>query len=85
MKTLDYDALHTAYTNQITTEIKNSAGTYRPFLTTTRFTNKIPLSASNMKQQYCFFTDSTWNQYSKTYRFIVTARLLHGIFNTIEI
>ena len=44
---------------------------YRPFLTTTTF-KYIPLSASSMKQQYRFFTDATWNQYSKTYRFILS-------------
>jgi hypothetical protein len=71
MRPLDYDALHTAYTEQITNEIKNSAGNYRPFLTTTTF-KYIPLSQSSMKQQYCFFTDSTWTQYSKTYRFILS-------------
>jgi len=71
MTTLDYDALHTAYTQHIATEIKNSSNTRIPFLTTTRF-HRIPLSASSMKQQYRFFTDSTWIQYSKTYHFILT-------------
>lgn len=71
MKTLDYDALCTAYTDQITTEIRNSANQYRPFLTTTTF-KYIPLTQSSMKQQYRFFTESTWTQYSKTYRFILS-------------
>lgn len=71
MPTLDYDALHTAYTKQITAEITNSSNTRIPFLTTTRF-YRIPLSASNMKQQYCFFTDATWKQYSRAYRFILS-------------
>ena len=44
---------------------------YRPFLTTTTF-KYIPLTTSSMKQQYRFFTDATWTQYSKTYRFIIS-------------
>jgi hypothetical protein len=44
---------------------------YRPFLTTTTF-KYIPLTTSSMKQQYRFFTDATWTQYSKTYRFILS-------------
>lgn len=44
---------------------------YRPFLTTTTF-KFIPLTASSMKQQYRFLTEATWNQYSKTYRFILS-------------
>ena len=44
---------------------------YHPFLTTTTF-KYIPLTTSSMKQQYRFFTDATWHQYSKTYRFIIS-------------
>jgi len=49
--------------------IRNS--NYRPYLTTTTFKH-IPLSATAMKQQYRFFTDSTWQQYSRTYRHLLS-------------
>jgi len=44
---------------------------YRPYLTTTTFKH-IPLSATALKQQYRFFTDSTWQQYSRTYRHLLS-------------
>jgi hypothetical protein len=71
MTQLNYHELTAAYTNQITKQIEESNNTLHPYMMTVRF-KYIPLSHSNIKQKYRFFTDATWNQYSKTYRFIIS-------------
>ena len=54
---------------ETTKQIEESNNTLHPYMMTVRF-KFIPLSLSNIKQKYRFFTDATWTQYSKTYRFI---------------
>ncbi len=44
---------------------------YRPYFVTTTF-KYIPISATDMKQQYRYFTEYTWTQYSKTYRHLMS-------------
>jgi hypothetical protein len=48
-----------------------SRSNYRPYFVTTTFKH-IPLSATGMKQQYRYFTEYTWTQYSKTYRHLMS-------------
>ena len=71
MKQLSYKEITNAYTKQISHEINQSNNTLRPFMMTIRFKH-IPLSPSSNFKKYCFFSDATWSQYSKTYRFVLS-------------
>lgn len=68
---VDHTNLVSAYTRLITSEIQSSNDNYIPFMTTVRF-RKIDLSLSSNYKKYYFFSDATWIQYSKTYRFILS-------------